>query len=193
LGIAVVFQNLISVAWGDETRILYGAQATDVTEILGARVSMVQCLIMAAGALSTVATVVLLKATRLGTLMNALARDANLAHSCGIEVERCVVVVFMLGSALAGLAGIMSALDVNMTPNMGMPALLLGVVAVIVGGVDSIAGVVFGALLLAIARELGVWVIGSQWQDAIAFAVLIVFLLLRPQGFLGKRLEKASV
>lgn len=83
-----------------------------------------------------------------------------------------------------------------MTPTMGMNALMMGVVAVIIGGVGSIPGAALGAFLLAFAQNFGVWKISSQWQDAIAFIVLLLlllFLLLRPQGFFGKKIRKAEV
>lgn len=92
----------------------------------------------------------------------------------------------MIGSALAGVAGILVALDVDMTPQMGMSALLMGVVAVIIGGVGSIPGAALGGLLLGIAQSLGVWHIHSKWQSAIAFGILLIFLMFRPQGFFGR-------
>ncbi len=100
---------------------------------------------------------------------------------------------FAIGSALAGIAGILVSLDVDMTPTMGMNALMMGVVAMIVGGVGSIWGIVLGSLLLALAQNLGVWYISSQWQDAIAFAILLISLLFKPEGFFGKKLKKAEV
>ena len=91
------------------------------------------------------------------------------------------------------MAGILVALDVDMTPTMGMNALMLGVVAVIIGGVSSISGITLGALLLAVAQHLGAWYIGAQWQDAIAFVILVLFLLYKPEGFFGKKLISTSV
>jgi branched-subunit amino acid ABC-type transport system permease component len=100
---------------------------------------------------------------------------------------------FAIGSSLAGLAGILVALDVDMTPTMGMNALMMGVVAVIIGGINSIPGIVLGALLLATAQHLGAWFIGSQWQDAIAFVILVLFLLFKPEGFFGKKVRSSTV
>ena len=74
-----------------------------------------------------------------------------------------------------------------------MPPHGVGVVAVIIRGVGSISGIVLGALVLGMAQQFGVWKIGSQWQDAIAFVVLLIFLLFRPQGFLGKKIKKVSI
>jgi len=80
-----------------------------------------------------------------------------------------------------------------MTPNMGLFALVMGVVVMIIGGVESVLGIVLGALLLSSTQHVGAYFIGAQWQDAIAFAVLLVFLVFRPEGFLGKRLKSAAV
>ena len=71
--------------------------------------------------------------------------------------------------------------------------LLMGVVAMIIGGVGSIWGIVLGSLLLATAQNLAVWYISSQWMDASSFVILLIFLLFRPQGFMGKKVKKAKV
>ena len=125
--------------------------------------------------------------------MRAVANDSELARVAGIESDKIILLTFALGSALAGIAGILVALDVDMTPTMGMNALMMGVVAVIIGGVGSIPGIALGALLLGMAQHLGVWFISSQWQDAIAFVILLLFLLFRPQGFLGKKVKTATL
>ena len=125
--------------------------------------------------------------------MRAVANDPELASVSGIDSGKVILLTFALGSALAGVAGILVAFDVDMIPTMGMNALMMGVVAVIIGGVGSIPGIALGSLLLGMAQHLGVWFISSQWQDAIAFAILLIFLLFRPQGFLGKKIKKANI
>lgn len=104
-----------------------------------------------------------------------------------------ILISFAIGSALAGIAGILVALDVDMTLTMGMNMLLMGVVAMMIGGVGSFWGIVLGSLLLATAQNLAVWYISSQWMDASAFIILLIFLLFRPQGFMGKKVRKANV
>jgi branched-chain amino acid transport system permease protein len=110
-----------------------------------------------------------------------------------MRTDRVVLATFAIGSGLAATAGILVALDVNMRPTMGLNALMLAIVAVIIGGVGSIGGIVLGSLLLALVQQLAVWQLGSQWQDAVAFAILLVFLLARPQGFFGKPLRKVAI
>ena len=125
--------------------------------------------------------------------MRAVANNAQLSDISGLNSDRVIFWTFAIGSGLAGIAGILISFDVDMTPTMGMNALLMGVVAVIIGGVGSVPGVVLGALLLALAQHIGLWYLSSQWQDAIAFVILLIFLLFRPQGFLGRKIKKAEV
>jgi branched-chain amino acid transport system permease protein len=94
--------------------------------------------------------------------------------------------VFFLGSAIAGLAGIFIGLDTGIEPTMGMSLLLKGVVASIIGGIGNIYGAVLGAFLLGFVENFGIWKISGEWKDAIAFGLLILFLLFRPTGILRK-------
>lgn len=124
--------------------------------------------------------------------MRAVANDAELADISGINSDKVIFWTFAIGSGLAGIAGILISFDLDMTPTMSMNALLMGVVVVIIGGVGSIP-IALGALLLGMAQNLGAWNVGSQWQEAIAFAILLIFLLFRPQGFLGKKVKTATL
>jgi len=100
---------------------------------------------------------------------------------------------FGIGSALAAVAGILIAFDTDMRPTMGFSWLLYGVVAMIIGGVGSNLGLAGGALLLATAQHLAAYYIGSQWMDAVAYIILILFLIAKPLGFSGKRLKKIEI
>ena len=159
----------------------------------GARITPIQVTIIGVSLLLLVSCFLFLKYTKIGRAMRAVANNPELARISGIESDKVILLTFALGSALAGIAGILVALDVDMTPTMGMNALMMGVVAVIIGGVGSIPGVALGALLLGMAQHLGVWKISSQWQDVIAFVILLIFLLFRPQGFLGKKVKKVTL
>ena len=193
LGIYIVLQNIISMVFGDDTKTIRSGIVKEGINILGARIIPIQITIIIVSLLLIVSCFLFLKYTKIGQAMRAVANDIELARISGIESDKIILLTFALGSGLAGIAGILVALDVDMTPTMGMNALMMGVVAVIIGGVGSIPGVALGALLLGMAQHLGVWKIGSQWQDAIAFVVLLMFLLFRPQGFLGKKIKKVSI
>lgn len=193
LGMYILLQNLISCVFGDGTKSLRDGEVEAGIGILGARITPTQIVMAGVSASLVIAVATLLKKAKLGRAMRAVAHDRELAVLSGIDTNRIFSWTFALGSALAGIAGILVALDTDMTPTMGMNALMMGVVAVIIGGVSSIPGVVLGALLLGTAQHFGAWGIGSQWQDAIAFFILLAFLLVRPQGILGKQARKATV
>ena len=193
LGIYIVLQNIISMAFGDDTKTIRSDIVKEGINILGTRITPVQITIIIVSLLLLLACFIFLKYTKIGRSMRAVANSPELALVSGINSDGVIFWAFALGSALAGIAGILVALDLDMTPTMGMNVLMLGVAAVIIGGVESIPGVALGALLLGMAQHLGVWKISSQWQDAIAFVILLIFLLFRPQGFLGKKIKKANI
>ena len=192
LGIYILLQNLISMLFGDDTKSIRSGVVKEGINILGARITPIQISIIIISVIVTILLLLFLKKTKIGKAMQAVANDAELANISGISSDKVILISFAIGSALAGLAGILVALDVDMTPTMGMNALMMGVVVIIVGG-NNIKGIVCAALLLGFAQNFGVWYISSQWQDAIAFVILLIFLLFRPQGFFGKKLRKQSV
>lgn len=87
---------------------------------------------------------------------------------------------------IAGLAGILYGLDTGIEPTMGLSLLLKGVIASIIGGIGNVYGGVLGAFLLGFVENFGIWKISGEWKDAIAFVVLILFLLFRPNGLMRK-------
>ncbi len=193
LGIYIVLQNVISMILGDDTKSIRTWPVVEGINIFGARITPVQIIIIVSSIVLLLLTSSFLHYSRIGSAMRAVANDPELANISGINSDKVIITSFAIGSTLAGIAGILVSLDVDMTPTMGMNALMMGVVAMIIGGAGSIRGIVLGSLLLALAQNLGVWYISSQWQDAIAFAVLLIFLLFKPEGFLGKKLKKAEV
>jgi len=193
LGMYIVLQNLVSMLFGDDTKTIRSGAVREGVLVFGARVTPVQIGTIVTSVVLVTTLWLFLRHSKMGRAMRAVAVDPALAEVCGIDSDRVILRAFAIGSGLAGIAGVLVALDVDMTPTMGMNALMMGVVAVIVGGVGSIPGVALGALLLGMAQHLGVWFIGSQWKDAIAFGILVVFLLFRPQGFLGRPIKMAGV
>jgi branched-chain amino acid transport system permease protein len=193
LGVYICIQNAISMIFGDATNSMRGDSVQKGFNLLGGRITSIQIVTVCISLFLVIALSIFLKKTIVGKSIRAVANDPMLADISGINSNYIILWVFAIGSALAGLAGILVAFDVDMTPTMGMHALLMGVVAVIIGGVNSISGIALGAFLLAISQHLGAWYIGSQWQDAIAFVILVLFLLFKPEGFFGKKVKSANV
>lgn len=193
LGIYIVLQNMVSIVFGDDTKSIRSTVVREGLSIFGARITATQVLIISISIVFVICMAVFLQKAKLGKAMRAVANDCELADISGVDTNQVILLTFAIGSFVAGLAGALIALDTDMTPTMGMNALMMGVVAVIIGGVGSIPGIALGALLLGMAQHMGVWYISSQWQDAIAFVILLIFLLFRPQGFLGKKVKKVAL
>jgi branched-subunit amino acid ABC-type transport system permease component len=188
----VVLQNAISLAFGDETKMLW-AGGVESVRVCGALITPVQIAIVVANLAMCVSVWVAFRFTAFGRAIRAVADDVELSRIMGVKVSRVVVIVFAAGSAIAGVAAILSSLDTDMRPSMGFDALLMGVVAAIIGGIGSTPGTFLGGLFLGIVQQLGVWKLPTAWQDGIAFSVLILFLIFRPQGVFGLPIRRTSV
>ncbi|MCK9628319.1 MAG: branched-chain amino acid ABC transporter permease [Bacteroidales bacterium] len=193
LGLYIVLQNIISMLWGDDTKSVRMGDIQVGHEFLGAYITDIQIITVVVCILLFVACVVFMKHSRIGRNIRAVASNPELSNIIGISSDRVILWAFGIGSALAAVAGILIAFDTDMTPTMGFNWLLYGVVAMIIGGVGSNWGLVGGALLLATAQHLSAYYIGSQWMDAVAYIILILFLLAKPLGFSGKRLKKIEI
>jgi branched-chain amino acid transport system permease protein len=146
--------------------------------------------------LSAIITVIL--AAGIGVLMNQIiysplqkrkssniADNQELAKIMGINSAKIKNYSFMIGSALAGVAGILIALEQNIEHSMGTMLMIKGFAGAVIGGVTSVPASILGSYVLGIAENFGIWYLPSGWKDAIAFVLLFLFLLFRPTGILG--------
>lgn len=193
LGIYIVLQNIVSMVFGNETRSIRSGVVQEGINILGTKATPIQIITICVSIALVIALSLFQKKTKIGGLIRAVASDPELANVSGVNSNRVILWTFAIGSALVGLAGMLVAYDIDMTPTMGMHALLMGVVVMIIGGIGSIPGIALGSLLLAAAQHFGMWFIGSHWQDAIAFVILVVFLSFKPEGFFGKKVRSATM
>ncbi len=193
LGLYIVLQNIISMLWGDDTKTMRTGEVVEGHEFLGARITDIQIAIIVTSIVLIALISLMLSKMKFGKALRALANDSELARLSGINSDRYIMYAFAIGSFLAAVAAIMISFDTDMTPTMGFNALVMGVIAVIVGGIGSLPGAAVGGLLIGLAQNLGVWQLPSKWQDTIAFVILILFLLFRPYGILGKKPTKAHV
>jgi branched-chain amino acid transport system permease protein len=193
LGIYASLQALISLTFGSGTKTFRSGVVPTGLLITGMRVTGPQIAIIVISGACCLVVWLLLRYIRVGKMIRAVACDPDLAEVFGLNRDYIIRVVFLIGSALAGIAGVLLTYDADMTPMMGFRVLLMGMVAVIIGGIGEIPGIALGALLLGLAQHLTAWWFSSRWQDAIVFVILILFLLVRPQGFLGKPLRKTAI
>ena len=162
-----------------------------VFEVLGARVSLPQIVLMLIAAGLMVALNFYIQKTSTGRAMRSIALDTNASLLMGINVNAVITRTFFIGSALAGAAGVMAGayygkIDFLMGFIIGLKAFT----AAVIGGIGNIKGAMLGGLVLGFVEAFGSEWFGGQWRDVFSFAVLILFLTLRPTGILGERVTE---
>jgi len=188
IGASIFLQSLALLLFGPNDRPFPVQFAFSSLKIGGATVSTLQAAILAAALGFMGLLLVFVRYTRYGKAIVACALDRDTARLMGINVDRMVALTFLIGSALSGAAGIMMAIYYNATyPRMGLLPGLKAFSAAVLGGVGNIPGAILGGLLLGVTESLGAAYISSGYKDAIAFAIMILVLLLRPQGILKGR------
>ena len=133
------------------------------------------------------AFLVLLNVTRFGMKVRALSSDETLFETLGYDKQRTFSLVFLISGLFIGLASCVTAMDLSLSPNMGMTVLINAMVAMIIGGNGKFWTCVVGGLVLGVLQSLSVYWFAASWQNAITFALLLGFLFLRPQGLAGSK------
>lgn len=194
IGAYTVIINLIAMVFGNETKILRpGIEVTyTIGNIILTRIQLAEVIVFL---IITPVVIYLLKKTSWGKSVRAVSDHPQLASVMGIKLSHVRYSVFAVGSVLAGIAAMLSGLDTGMDPYVGMPMFLIAAVAMIVGGVGTFAGAVVGAFLIGVVESLVIWQISARWVEAITFVILILFLIFKPEGLLGKRkrIEEAVI
>jgi branched-subunit amino acid ABC-type transport system permease component len=185
LGIMTALQAVIAIIFSSQFQTL-STGSFKVYGVFGGVITQVQVIILVLSILIMFGLAILLKFTRFGKAVRAISDDEEVSKIVGINTNKIIGRVFFIGSAIAGLSGILVGLDTGIEPGMGLSLLLKGVIASIIGGIGNVYGGVLGAFLLGFIENFGIWKISGEWKDAIAFGVLLIFLLVRPQGIIKK-------
>jgi len=187
LGAMTALQAVIAILFSSQFKTLSGNIGTQkLFTILGGVITQTQLVILLSAALVMAGLVAFLYKTQFGKTVRAISDDEEVARIIGINTNKIIGYVFFIGSAITGFTGILVGFDVGIEPTMGLSLLLKGVIASIVGGAGNIYGGVLGAFLLGFVENFGIWKISGEWKDAIAFALLITFLIFRPRGIMNK-------
>jgi len=189
IAIAGMIIALLQWRYGPNTRRFPAGSFPETRfEVLGANMTLVQVVILVVSLALVVGLTWLVARSRLGRAMRAIAENPTAARVLGINVDRVTATTFAISSALGAVAGVLFAMNVNSAQlGMGSAIELKGLAVIIVGGMGSLPGALVGGLVLGLAEVFAIQYIGSSWRDLIAFGLLFVILLLRPQGLFGAR------
>ncbi len=192
-GTYIVLQNVLLLIWKSDPRTVKVPDALKNGIPMGPlTLTPLDLTTIAIGVALFAGVSVFIRRTRLGKAMRAVENDAEVAVMVGISTERVRAAAFFVGSAIVAVAATLTALDKGLEPTIGVNALLVAVVAMIVGGVGSLPGAALAGFFLGIVENLGIWQIPSEWKSTITFTVLAIFILFRPTGFFGHRVARYS-
>jgi branched-chain amino acid transport system permease protein len=190
LGASVALQQLVAVFYSRSFLAFPDLFPNASFHIGGARIQVLWVFMVALAVALTLTLATFIRTTRLGKAMRATAEDPDTARLMGINVDQIIALTFIIGSALAGIGGVLAGMYIGQVNfSMGFIAGLKAFTAAVLGGIGNIAGAVLGAFLLGVLETFGAAYLGGQWQDVFAFCVLILVLVFRPTGLLGERVS----
>jgi branched-chain amino acid transport system permease protein len=189
IGVSIFLQNAVFL-WVSDQSLAY-PQAFEVhhMNILGADVNTLQLLILGVSLTLMITLHFFVNKTRLGTAIRAVAQDSTTASLMGIPVNVIIAITFFIGGALGGVAGALNGMYYgSIKYNMGFVPGIKAFTAAVLGGIGNIPGAMWGGIILGVLESLAAGFIpnGSDWKDVIAFSVLLLILLFRPEGLFGK-------
>jgi branched-chain amino acid transport system permease protein len=193
IGVSIFLRNVmlrVTEAQGKVYPKVFPRTSLQIGEI---RVLYVQIFLLALSVLFLVALYVFIQRTKVGVAIRAVAEDRDTAALMGINVDRTIVMTFVVGAALAGAAGVVYGLYVTtVTSSMGFIPGIKAFTAAVLGGVGSVPGAMAGGYFLGISESLSTKFIGAQYKDVVAFVLLVLVLIFRPWGMFGKREDKRA-
>jgi branched-chain amino acid transport system permease protein len=194
IGIAIFFNSAAQGVFGAENLRFPSEVVPDAPlHFAGVQISVLELAIVLLSFALMAALLLVMRRTRLGRALRAVAESPKAAALLGIDVEGLFYLTSTVAAALGGVAGVLIALYSNAVfPLMGQPMLHKGIAVIILGGMGDIRGALLGGLFLGFAEVMSVAYIGSTMRDAVAFGLLFLVLLLRPQGLFGKVLERKA-
>jgi neutral amino acid transport system permease protein len=185
IGLAFVIRYSLQFAWGTEIRQL-PVDTTTTVDFLGVTTGRTRLIVIAVGLTILVGIGLLLKFTLIGKRMRALSDNLDLAETAGIDTSRVVLFTWVVSGGLAGLAGALAASLIQVYPELGFELLLALFAAVVLGGIGDAFGALVGGVLLGVMIEWSTLFWDPQWKILVGFIVLIIVLIVRPQGIFGR-------
>lgn len=191
IGMSIVIANMVMLINGPSRAVYPRLLPSNIFSIGQLKISFLQISIIVLSFILMFLLYFIIHKTKFGLAMRAVSHDLNTARLMGINPNRIISLTFLIGSMLAGIAGVLVGTYYNIAdPNIGMMYGLKAFVAAVLGGIGSIPGAVVGGLVLGVAEVMGVAFISPSFRDAIAFGILIFILIVKPTGIFGKKMKE---
>lgn len=193
LGLLTLIENVLAIIFSPDPLRMDVGRLADAVQFGPVFLTRIHLVSIATAILGFLALMAFLKYSLWGRAIRAVSSSPEMARTVGIDLKRVHLLTYAVGSAISAPAGILLAMDVGVEPYRGTTFVLLASVAVIMGGIGSIPGALLGALFLALLENLGVWKIASEWQSSISFGVFLIFIVVRPRGLFGRKIQSAEI
>jgi branched-chain amino acid transport system permease protein len=191
IGVSIFLQNYVMLTQGATDKVFPQKFGDAGFHFLNVNITYLQAVIIAVSALLMLMLHLFIQKTRMGKAMRATAQDRTMASLVGINVDIIISATFVIGAGLAAVAGIMVAAYYGLVNYyIGYTAGIKAFTAAVLGGIGSIPGAMIGGIALGLIESAGAAYISSEYKDAYAFLILIVILLIKPSGMLGKTTEE---
>jgi len=191
IGVSIFLQNYVMITQGATDKVFPPVVGTAGFTFGDARVSYLQTAIISVSGLMMLLLHTFISKTKTGKAMRAVAQDKNMAALVGINTDNIISITFIIGSGLAAVAGMMVSVYYGLVNySIGYSAGIKAFTAAVLGGIGNIPGAMFGGILLGLIESLGAAYISSEYKDVYAFIILIIILLVKPAGLLGKASEE---
>lgn len=186
-GISIVASTAMLLIFSSNPRSVSAPYSTSNFEVFGVGIRVVLLIACAIGVVLVVALNLLLKRTTFGRRVRAASIDAEAAGLVGINVNRTYAQVFALAAGVAAIGGVLIGLSFSVDPGSGLTWLLRAFTVVVIGGLGSVTGTLYGGILVGLVETFGAVLVGAQYRDVIVFGLLVVVLLVRPNGLFTRK------
>jgi branched-chain amino acid transport system permease protein len=187
-GLSIVAQTVFVLVFTSNAKSLNASYAVSGLDVLGRSVPQIHVIALGIGVVLVGILHLALAKLRFGKALRAAAEDAEAASTMGIDVRHVYAVTFAIAAALAAVGGVLIGVAFSITPTTSLSWLLPAFTVIVLGGMGSIWGTLAGGITVGIAEQYGATWFGPQYHDLVVFSLLVVVLVLRPQGLFGKRL-----
>ena len=186
-GISIVASTAMLLVFSSNPRSVSAPYSTSNIEIFGIGIRLVLLIACAIGVILVVALNLLMKRSPFGRRVRAASIDPEAAGLVGINVKRTYAQVFALAAGVAAIGGVLIGLSFSVDPGSGMTWLLRAFTVIVIGGLGSITGTLYGGILVGLVETFGATLVGAQYRDVVVFGVLVAVLLLRPNGLFARK------